>query len=101
MRKILNSLGARCPNCSEKLDLREVVDEIFRRILERIKSGDSVMVMGFGKFKSRVTKPREVNCFQGNVYSNKRVKMVTKPKRFMTFRTAGKAKKFIKGEDSD
>lgn len=99
MRKILNSLGARCPNCSEKLDLREVVDEVFRRILERVRDGSSVLVPGFGKFKSRMTTPREVNCFQGNVYSNKRVKMVTKPKRYMTFRTAGKAKKFIRGEE--
>jgi nucleoid DNA-binding protein len=61
--EIAREVRTKCPRCSSALDLQEVGQELFKRILEHVKAGERVQISGFGTFTAKPMKEREIFGF--------------------------------------
>jgi nucleoid DNA-binding protein len=85
---ISKELKARCPHCHRSLDLSDVGHELFRRVLERLKKGETVVIDNFGRFKVKYRAPRKA--------SNLTTGVTVLPEYWqILFRAAGAAKKAV------
>jgi len=61
--EIMREVRTKCPKCASALDLEEVGQEVFRRILDHLKAGERVQISGFGTFTAKPMKEREIFGF--------------------------------------
>jgi nucleoid DNA-binding protein len=48
----------RCPNCGQYIDTSAAVAALFKAIMRRVKSGEKVIIKGFGVFSAKLLKGR-------------------------------------------
>ena len=89
--EIGGELPAQCPHCRGNLDLGDFIQMMFRRALERLKSGEKVQINEFGVFTAKETKFRAIEGFDGTKHKARK-------KRIIRFHASPKAKDFVNGK---
>lgn len=55
-----------CPHCGRKVKTRQAILLLFAGIVERLRKKHSVMIPGFGAFKTRIFKARGITKTAGD-----------------------------------
>ena len=48
-----------CPHCGRKVKTDALIDNLWAKVVERLKDGESVSIKNFGSFIARLMKPRK------------------------------------------
>ena len=82
-------LHARCPYCARSLDLRDVIDATFRRLLKKLRDGQRIQINKFGTFRVSTIEPRRLEFkVEGKPYK-------MSARRVIRFRASPRAKKYL------
>ena len=49
-----------CSHCGRKVKTDALIDNLWAKVLERLKGGESVSIKNFGSFMARMMKPRKL-----------------------------------------
>lgn len=87
--KQICTFRCRCPCCHKSLDLSEVADTIFQRVLIGLRDGKRVQINHFGSFSISDIQPRNLEFkVAGKLYE-------MGSRRVIRFRSSPRAKKYI------
>lgn len=92
LQEIQQRINPKCPNCRCDLNLGDYAKALFKAILADLRAGaPKVQVTGFGVFTAKMSKPRDLRDFDGNVKP-------MEPRRQLRFKASSKARDFLNDE---